>query len=464
MLSLKHLRRGTSMTIKKNRQRGQVLIMTTLLLIPMLGMLGMVTDLGYMRYVKMTAQTAAEAAAWSAIVDFHSTVDGAVYTCGTNDVVCTTSQQTCDPSNTTSSIRDGCKYGEAHGFTDDKLTFEAGASSTPPTAPGIGTAAYWVTFRAYKTVPQLFSAVLGNYSGLVVGRSTAALVVSADCIYALDPSKVSSISVAGTANLTSSCGIYDDSSANCAMSTNGGAQISAPNYDIVGTACTNPLTPAPNLGVTTQSDPLASLPAPTYHYPPCQNYSNSNNGSTINLSPGVYCGGIQVKNNTVNFAPGTYVLLGGGLSTQDSNSIINGSNGVTFYNTFDPSSNNPAYNAYQPININASSSVDLTAPTTGDYAGMLFFDDRNAPTGNNCGNGGNTSCADNYGGGSTAIYQGIIYNKNNCITMYGNSSVTTQYSMIVADCISLVGTTTFNNNYSSLPHGQSPIQYIAVVE
>jgi Flp pilus assembly protein TadG len=34
------------MTMKKDKQRGQALIMTTLLLIPMLGMLGMVTDLG----------------------------------------------------------------------------------------------------------------------------------------------------------------------------------------------------------------------------------------------------------------------------------------------------------------------------------------------------------------------------------------------------------------------------------
>jgi hypothetical protein len=341
-----------------------------------------------MRYTKMTAQSAAEAAAKSAIIDFHSTVGGFVYTCGSSNVVCTASQQTCDPANTTPSILDGCKYGEARGFTADKLTFEAGASSTPPTAPGIGTASYWVTFRAYKTVPQLFSAVLGNSGGLVVGRSTAALIVSPDCIYALDPTKASSISVSGTASLTSSCGIYDDSSANCAMSANGAAQISAPNYDIVGTACTNPLTSAPNLGVAPESDPLASLPAPDSKYPPCQNYPNGGgNGSTINLSPGVYCGGIQVKNNTVVFAPGTYVLVGGGLSTQDTNSIIQG-NGVTFYNTFDSSSNKPAYNTYQPININANSSVTLTAPKTGDYAGTLFFDDRNAPSGN----------PDNYGG------------------------------------------------------------------
>jgi hypothetical protein len=47
--------------------------------------------------------------------------------------------------------------------------------------------------------------------------------------------------------------------------------------------------------------------------------------------------------------------------------------------------------------------------------------------------------------------------------MYGNSSINTQYTMLVADTISMVGTTAFNNNYSSLANG-SPIQQVAIVE
>ena len=46
---------------REKRSRGQILIMTTLVIVPMFAMLGLVTDLGYMRYVKMTTQTAAEA-------------------------------------------------------------------------------------------------------------------------------------------------------------------------------------------------------------------------------------------------------------------------------------------------------------------------------------------------------------------------------------------------------------------
>ena len=444
--------------------------MATLVIVPLFGMLGLVTDLGYMHYVKMTAQAAAESAAQAAMIDFHTTIGGATVSCVTSGVVCATTPTSCNPAPSAAYMSNGCSYGEAHGFTADSLTYQTGVASVPATAAGMRAAAYWVTFRATQKVPQLFSAVLGNRTGLVVGRSTAAIVGLSDCIYALNRTMASAISVSGTASVTSSCGIFDNSGANCALSTNGGGSLSAPEYDVVGTACASGLSPAANQGVAPTSDPLSYLsnPATAPYNCPSGGLSYPNgggNGSTITLSPGVYCGGIQVKNNTVVFQPGNYILVGGGLTTQDTNSHITGT-GVMFYNTYDPSDHQSAYNTYSPINLAANSTVSLTADTspTNPYAGILFFDDRNAPTGSTCGSNGNTSCADTYGGGSTAVYQGIIYNRNNCITMYGNSSVNTQYTMIVANCISLVGTTAFNNNYSSLPNGQSPLQQVMVVE
>src|SRR5437870_4000308 len=71
-----------------SRQRGQVLLMVTLALIPLFGMLGLVTDIGYMQFVKMSAQTAAEAAAQAAIISYHETVGGSNAVCGIGGVVC----------------------------------------------------------------------------------------------------------------------------------------------------------------------------------------------------------------------------------------------------------------------------------------------------------------------------------------------------------------------------------------
>jgi hypothetical protein len=141
--------------------------------------------------------------------------------------------------------------------------------------------------------------------------------------------------------------------------------------------------------------------------------------------------------------------VGGGLSTQSANSHIIG-NGVTFYNTF--GNTNSGNYSYSPIQIGATSTVSLVAPTSGTYAGILFFEDRNSPAAN-----------DDYGGGSTAVYQGIIYARNASVTMYGNSSVSTAYTMLVADTIHLIGTSGFNNDYSSLLSGP-PIQTTIMVE
>jgi Putative Flp pilus-assembly TadE/G-like len=438
-------------------RRGQALIMVTLVLVPMIGFFGLVTDVGYMHFVKMSAQTAAEAAAQAAIIDFHSSVGGAIISCG-GAVVCAATPTACAPNITTpqNSIEHGCMYAQQHGFNSTGnvlVTYQSGSGTAPPTASGSGTASYWVTFRVVQKVPQMFSAILGNPTGLVAARSTAAVVGASDCIYALDPSASGAVSVGGTASLTSSCGIFVDSNSASALSTNGSATLSAPEYDVVGGTSTHyPLSPSPNTGVAPVSDPLADLPAPAsapYH---CdyKNYKPSGNNPV--LYPGVYCGGINVGNDTYNLQPGNYILVGGGLTTQSANSHIVGT-GVMFYNTY--GSTNQGNQSYSPIDINANSTVSLKASTTGTYAGILFFEDRTAP--------GPYPYYDNYGGGSTAVYEGVIYAPHSNITMYGNSSVDTKYTMVVANTINVTGTAGFNNDYSMLPTG-SPIQKTVLVE
>ncbi len=430
--------------------------MFTLAMVPIFGIMGLVTDIGYMQFVKMSAQTAAEAAAQAAIIDFHATVGGASFTCGSSHVVCSSGSTTC-PSNITTpanSIEHGCMYAQKHGFNgaNQWVTYQAGAGGAPPSVSGVSSSSYWITFRVVQKVPTIFSAILGNTSGLVAARSSAAVTGASDCIYALNPNQSGALSVGGTAQLTSACGIFVNSNSTTALGSNGGGTISAPEYDVVGGVNTHYLlTPAANTGVSPTSDPLSSLPTPATAPYTCDYYNYSaSNWSNPTLNPGVYCGGINVGNNTFTLNPGNYIIVGGGLSTQSSNSTINGTN-VFIYNTFGATTNHGTI-SYSPISIAANSNANLTAPTSGTYAGILFFEDRNAP-----------ASSDTYGGGSTSVYQGTIYAKNAAITIYGNSAVNTAYTILVADTISLVGTTTFNDNYSMLPNG-SPIQKMVVLE
>ncbi len=258
------------MRLKKyslNQRSGQVLIMFTLAMVPIFGMMGLVTDIGYMHFVKMSAQTAAEAAAQAAIIDFHATVGGASFSCGGSNVTCSANPTTC-PSNITTpanSIEHGCMYAQQHGFNgaNQWVTYQAGAGGAPPSVSGISSSSYWVTFRVVQKVPTIFSAVLGNTSGLVAARSSAAVTGASDCIYALNAHQSGALSVGGTAQLTSACGIFVNSDSTTALGSNGGGTISAPEYDVVGGVNTHYLlTPAPNTHVFPITDPLASLPAP----------------------------------------------------------------------------------------------------------------------------------------------------------------------------------------------------------
>src|SRR5262245_61273433 len=219
------------------QKRGQILMIATLSMIPLCAMMGLVTDLGYMHFIKMSAQTAAQAASQAALIDFKATVGGSSTNCSGGVIVCASTPTVCPTITTpTNSIERGCLYAQQHGFTGANkwVTYEAGAGSTPPSAPGTGSAAYWVTYRVIQRVPQLFSAIVGNTSGIVAARSTAALQGATDCVYALNPTVSGAVSVGGTASFTADCGIFVNSNHASALGTNGGGALSATGYDVVG--------------------------------------------------------------------------------------------------------------------------------------------------------------------------------------------------------------------------------------
>jgi len=439
----------------RNKRAGQALILVTFALIPMFGLMGLVADIGWMEFVRKSAQSAADAGAMAAVEQFQSTTFSTLFTCGVGGVICQ-SPTSCNPA-PGNYLHSGCDYAASNGFSstaaNQYVTIAAG-TGVPPTAPGVNSSAYWVTMRVNQSVPQLFSAVLGNMNGIVSARATAALNPAKDCVYVMDPASSGAIYMNGSPSIVLSCGVYINSSSPSALFGTGTPTLSASEIDIVGNySFSGTLNPnPPSTAVAPMGDPLASLPAPTV--PAGCDHTNYqvNTPGTDTLSPGVYCGGIYVKKGTAALNPGMYILKGGGMSTQDSNSIITGT-GVTLYNTY----SNPS-RPYTPFNIVASSTVTLTAPVTGTYAGVLIMEDRSITT-TTC---GGSICTDNFGGGSAAAYTGIIYGPKSLMNFYGNAALTA-YTIIVAYRLNMQGTTDINNNYSSLPTG-NPIKITALVE
>jgi hypothetical protein len=316
--------------------------------------------------------------------------------------------------------------------------------------------------RVSQQVPQLFSAITGNFTGLVSARATAAAVPAKDCLYTLDPSSSGALYINGNGSVTLSCGVFDNSTSATAMYNSGSANsLTATNYDIVGGYQWqgNGLSGTPNTGVPHAGDPMAYLNPPS----PCASSGGcaaadcsvhptlTTISSDTEISPGTYCGGIYVSHGLLTMDPGTYILVGGGIGTQDSGSKISGT-GVTIYNTYNSS------NPYTGIGFSANSKVSLSAPTTGTWAGILFFGDRSITT-------SPTLYTENIWAGSTAKFEGTIYFPKSVINFGGNPTMTTSnYTIIVGWQVQVQGNSTLNANYSMLPGGAPSNTSVAMVE
>jgi hypothetical protein len=199
------------------------------------------------------------------------------------------------------------------------------------------------------------------------------------------------------------------------------------NYAGVGGAQFNP---TPTTGIAPAPDPLSSLALPTISG--CTAFPG-----TSTVSQGTYCS-IHITGGNVTFNPGTYIITGGGTAFQvNGNATLSGA-GVTFILTTGA------------VQINGTATLNFSAPNSGTYEGILFFD--NAPAGNDS----------KINGTANSILDGVLYFPHTKITFNGNSS-SSGYTSIIADQVEFSGNANLGSNYSSLTDG-SPIKSSALYE
>ena len=167
------------MTMPTKREKGQALPMVTLSLIAMCGMMGLAVDLGWSYFVKRSAQSAADAAAQAAVQQALDKVgqNGTFDCSGHTDYV--PGRRAVQLQRQPDHRLPLCPTARIHGGWQQRhqnVTIAADITSPVPTAPGVANVDYWVTVRASESIPQLFSAVLGNTIGTSAARATAAVL------------------------------------------------------------------------------------------------------------------------------------------------------------------------------------------------------------------------------------------------------------------------------------------------
>lgn len=421
-------------------ERGQALFLVMLAIIPICLVVGLVVDGGMAYYTKTSARTAAQTAALAAI---QSTLDGiyngGTYTCGSDGLQC--QSKTACPGE--GNLQAACQYATANGFSNaGSQTVMVDGNITAPPVSGITNSNYWVRVTIVQNNPLTFMGLSGMNS-VNAGETAVAAAVNImplNCVVALNPTASNAIDLIGHVTLTTTdCGVAVNSNSSTALTTNGNTILSASSISVVGgTDTSGTVSPQPITGVTPFKDPLEGVAAPTVPTG-CSAPPPTTSGGVTTYYPGNYCGGLSFGGGAnVAFSAGTYFLIGGGFSVGGNATIAmapcSSSCGVTFYNTYD---SNPSWGAYAPINMHGTGAVTLSAPTSGPLQGILFFEDRTAPSG----------YTSNIVGNSNLNLTGAAYFSKDAFTFSGNAG--SQQMMLVASTVSLNGNVTLSINPES---------------
>jgi Flp pilus assembly protein TadG len=409
-------------------EQGSVAVMVALSMVVVVAFVGLAVDVGQLRLEKGRLQAAADAVALSGALESSQCAG----TAGCAAMVTAAQTALCENGyklNATS-VPTGCTRSTS-GVT---LALNNGPSALGASDPNHGSTSY-VEVVLTETQPLYFANVIGLKSMNLNARAETATGSSNSCMYVLRPTGTALQLNAST--LTMQCGITIESNSSSAMQVNA-STVTADPINIHGGYSSSSSTINGNIstGVATTSDPLAYIPTPPLGS--CGSSSASPfygaataavvNTGNATFNPGRYCQGITINAGTATFKPGIYILD----SWMQVNAGSISGTGVTFYITTGS------------IQFNATANITLVAPTTGTYAGILFYQ---SPT--------NGSAAQlNAAIGSK--FEGALYFPD--ATLQLNASNTAAYTIVDAAQVQLNASKfTLNDDYSSLPGG-SPIK------
>jgi hypothetical protein len=324
------------------------------------------------------------------------------------------------------------------GFALTNGTF---ALKTPPTTgPNTGNPRS-VEVLLTKTQPRFFSAIISKVPVLIGARAVASVSPSGSsaCVLALSPTVAQAVTVSGSTDVSLvGCDIASNSNASDSFwMANSSAKLAVGCVHTVGNAVTSSnlrLLECPSVheNAPVVRDPYADVAEPATNIP-CATNNNVSVFDPIYAHPsGVkamrICGGLEVKKN-VTFKPGLYIIDGGDF-TLNGNDIVTGSeagisaSGSTFYLT-----GNAA------IKFNGNASLNMQAPTSGPYAGILIFASRNQ-----------TGLTHEIRGNFGSTTQGALYAPTSAISFSGNSTTTNGCTQVIGLTVEFTGNSTLRSN------------------
>jgi Flp pilus assembly protein TadG len=415
-------------------ERGQVMALTILCLAVLIGFVAFAIDVGMLLHAKRVMQTAADSAA----------IAGAAEYIAGDDYV-------------TAARVDASQNGVTNGVNNSTVTVNG--PNGPLTGPFAGTPGY-VEVIVSQPQPTLlmsvFEALVKNppmRTMTVSARAVATALASPTGLFALNPTPPGITMSNGASLGLPGAGILVNAQGSGAVSGVAGTTIDAGTLGVVGTiadggAIDLTLIPAPVTGISFVNNPLSSsVTPPSFNLASCLPDPHIAGGSGQGFGPttpdGIECfNGLTISTGaTPNvFAPGIYVI-NGNLTVTGSQGGITGT-GVTFY--FPPGGGS--------YSDGGGHLVDLTAPTSGPYAGILFYQDPSNASPMNI-----TSDA-------TWNLNGVVYLPSGSLNLTGGISPSFLDITVVAGSLSVTGNEPFLLKPYETFSGTPPITSPRLVE
>ena len=388
---------GVTLRIRRD-QDGQVLILTALLMMTLLASMALAVDVGLLFRAKRNLQIVADAAATAGAQNLNYGL-----------------------SASTAAQAAATRNGVTNGVGGAVVTVYSPPNDGPNTS-----CATCVEVIVSEPNPTTFVGMItGTNSVTVAARAVGGTSAGKGCVYALNTTG-QAIEDTGSGNISlPSCGILDNSSSdtgnNEALVNTGSGTITASSILVVGgysESHLNSISPTPTTGAIPVSDPLSGLVAPSFNAASCLSDPNVNSTTTIGpaSSGGTICyNGLTISagSGTVTLNPGIYVI-NGKLSLTGSATVTG--TGVTFYL---PSNGDQ-------ISMTESGPVTLSAPTSGTYNGILFFQGRSDTT------------AITISASGASTIEGIVYAPKANLSLSGSAG-SSFYASVVVGSITFTG-------------------------
>ena len=367
---------------------------------------------------------------------------------------------------------------QRNGFTNGANTVTVTVNTPPTQGSNINTPGA-VEVVVNKTQNLTFASLLNTASsGYALTARSVAIPVgttststsSVGCMVALTPNNEQGISLSSFNNYTGDCALISYATATGTAAGTASIGISSfNNFTLSGDGMIwsrgslfagsyNHFTP--NATQTNQTstivDPYSGLGAPS---PGTCTYTNFTEpaGNNLTLLPGTYCGGLSVTNKSnVYFTAGTYYVSNGDLIIRSDNNVscsncTNGG-GTTFVLT-QTSGNNSDIGG---VSITSENNITLSAPNSGTYKGVLFYQDSRVAKGTMA----STSKIFTMSSLNNATLSGAVYFPNNAINI---SSINNIGGTASTGCTIWVGRylkfSSYNNNFKGgcSTYGTTPV-------